>query len=289
MKRYLSYSSYIVIFTCLNIINSTVQAGFFDAIADFFDGLSQSTQPQHNTTYTLSRRQAENYIDLYVATLTNGLRPNACDYDMQNIRNKTYTALNQSSTVYIWISGIRMYNKDMIDQFLLSAIIDTVESNTYNYAYDQTRNSTVASKITQTIRTKLMRLIERKQTLDAQDLRPFFGYPLQQAIRTEIANIPYQNNTPYNNQPYNYGSSGHSGASGHHGYTGATYASPACCICFDNFGGATQRIFLKPCGHDICTMCALDYFFPNNLPDQTKKCPICRSWVNLEELYNDVL
>jgi len=293
MKHYSSYSNYLVIFISMNVINTTIQAkGFFDTLADFFDGLTQNTQPQHNTTYTLSRKQAENYIDLYVASLANGLRPNASDYDMQNIRSKTYTAFNQSSTVYIWISGIRMYNKDMIDQFLLSAIIETVESNTYSYAYDQTKNSQTASKITQTMRTKLMKFIERKQVLDPQDLRPFFGYPLHQAIRTEITQMPYQynNGSTYSQYPtYNYGSSGHTGSSGHQGYTNATYASRACCICFNNFSGATERLFLKPCGHDMCTMCALDYFFPNNLPDQTKKCPICKSWVNLEELYNDVL
>ena len=291
MKHYKAYSIYLIVFISMNSISTTTQAkGLFDIISDFFDGFAQNVQPQYNTTYTLSHKQAQNYIDLYVVSLDNGLHPNASYNDIQNIRNKTNTAFNQSSTVFIWISGIRMYNKDMIDQFLLSAIIETVESNTYNYAFDQTRSTHTASKITQTIRTKLMKLIERKQVLDPQDLRPFFGYPLQQAIRTEIAHVSYQyNNTGHSYHYPSYGSSGNIGSSGHHGYSGATYASRACCICFDTFGGATERLFLKPCGHDICTMCALDYFFPNNLPDQTKKCPICRSWVNLEELYNDVL
>ncbi len=292
MKHNVSFPTYLIIFISMNtIISTTAQAkGFFDVLSDFFDGLAQNTQPQPNKTYTLSHKQAQNYIDLYIASLNNGLRPNASDSDIQNIRNKTYTAFNQSSTIFIWISGIRMYNKDMIDQFLLSAIIETVESNTYNYAYDLTKNTHAASKITQTMRTKLMKLIERKQVLDSQELRPFFGHPLYQMIRTEIANIPYQYNNAGISSGYpsynNYGLSGHTGSSNQ---TSSTYASRACCICFDNFGGATERLFLKPCGHDICTMCALDYFFPNNLPDQTKKCPICRAWVNLEELYNDVL
>lgn len=258
--------------------------GFFDALSDFFHTLAQDNnpQPQPNAKYTLSLQQAKNYIDLYVASLNNELRPNATSYDIEKINEKTYKAFNQSSTIYVWVSGIRMYNKDMIDQFLLSAIIEVVESNTYNYAYDQTKNSTTAAKITQTIRTMLMKLIEKKQVLDAYSLRPFFGYPLQQTIRTEIAKL-HQHNTGYNGTTNTTGSNNTSG----HQHT--TYASQSCCICFDDFGGATERLFLKPCGHDMCTGCALDYFFPNNLPDQTKKCPLCRSWVDLEELYNDVL
>jgi len=228
----------------------------------------------------LSRKQAQSYIDLYIASLNDGLRPHISDYDIQRMTNKTYTTFDQSSTVYIWVSGIRMYNKDMIDQFLLSAIIEVVESNTYSYAYDQTKNATTASKITQNMRTQLMKLIEKKQVLDAHNLRPFFGYPLKEAIRKEIAN-----NTTTTHQHNNSSSS-----SNHQSHNNnATYASQSCCMCLDDFGGATERLFLKPCGHDMCKMCALDYFFPNNLPDQTKKCPICRSRVDMEELYNDVL
>lgn len=286
----------------MNTIGTTLEAkGFFDALADFFHTLSQDNPPQQNTKYTLSRKQAENYIDMYIASLNNELRPNASDYDIQKIREKTYNAFNQSSTIYIWISGIRMYNKDMIDQFLLSAIIEMVESNTYNYAYSQTSNSATASKVTQIIRTQLMKLIERKRILDAYDLRPFFGYSLNQTIIREINNVSQQSYYPTGSSYYQYGTTGATGRTGNSGATGgrtgrtgstnsnSTYASQSCCICFDNFGGATERLFLKPCGHDMCKMCALDYFFPNNLLDQTRTCPICRSWVNLEELYNDIL
>lgn len=307
MKRYTAYSTYILIFMSMNSISTLEARGFFDALADFFYTLNQDNPPQQNAKYTLSRKQAENYIDMYIASLNNELRPNASDYDIQKIREKTYNAFNQSSTIYIWVSGIRMYNKDMIDQFLLSAIVEVVESNTYNYAYSQTNNSTTAAKITQIIRIQLMKLIERKHTLDAYDLRPFFGYSLNQTIIREITNLSPQSYYPSGSSYYqsNYGATGrtgNSGSTGHTGrtgstgaprdnasYAGQTYASRSCCVCLDDFGGATERLFLKPCGHDMCKMCALDHFFPNNLPNQTKTCPTCRSYVDLEELYNDIL
>src|SRR5437764_481502 len=130
MKRYTSCYSYILVFIMLNMIGTTNlnARGFFDILTDFFNSFTADVQPQPNTEYTLSRKQTENYIDLYIASLNNALRPNASSYDIQKIRDKTYAAFNQSSTVYIWISGIRMYNKDMVDQFLLSAIIEVVES-----------------------------------------------------------------------------------------------------------------------------------------------------------------
>lgn len=225
MKRYASYSTYILIFISMNTMSSTLHArGFFDALADFFNSIGQDGPLQQNAKYTLSRRQAESYIDMYVASLSNELRPNASDYDIQRIREKAYNAFNQSSTVYIWISGIRMYNKDMIDQFLLSAIVEVVESNTYSYAYSQTNNSTIASKISQTIRTRLMHFIENKYTLDAYNLRPFFGYQLNQTILKEIILLSQQYYpTGASNYPsYNYGTTGSTGHTGHTGHTGNT-------------------------------------------------------------------
>jgi hypothetical protein len=295
MKRSLSATRLFILITLNTIHISTLQAkGFFETLSDFFTNLTEDIQPQTNTKYTLSRKQAENYIDLYIASLGNALRPNACEYDIQKIKEKAYTAFNQSSNVFIWVSGIRMYNKDMIDQFLLSAIIEVVESNTYVYTYNQTHNTSTASKIAQIMRTRLMSLITNNSTIDPYRLKPFFGYQLNQTILNEIATLTssynYMENAyqPYGSTGYTgYGYTGRTGSTG--GYYSGTYPSRSCCICFDEFGGATERLFLKPCGHDMCKMCALDYFFPNNLPDQTKKCPMCRGWVDLEELYNDVL
>jgi hypothetical protein len=291
MKNQTLYCMYVVIFVGMSSINSTSQAGFFDALTNFLNSFThQNTQ----NNYTLTITQAQNYIDLSLASLNTGLRPNASDYDIQAIRNKTYGAFNQSSTVYAWIQGTKMYSRDMIDQIILSAIIEVVESNTYNYAYDQTRNSTVASKVTQTIRTRLMRIMEKTAVINEQEIRQFFGYSLQQMVRHEITYGMQGHGTyGYSGTTGSTGSTGFSGRTGSTGSTGSgarhhnhpTYPSESCCVCFDDFDGVTtERLFLKPCGHDICLTCALDYFFPHNKADTTKKCPICSSWVNLEEI-----
>lgn len=56
------------------------------------------------------------------------------------------------------------------------------------------------------------------------------------------------------------------------------YASPSCCICLNDFGSAgCTRLFLKPCGHDMCINCAHDYFIVRN----NSQCPQCRQTVDI--------
>jgi hypothetical protein len=46
------------------------------------------------------------------------------------------------------------------------------------------------------------------------------------------------------------------------------YSSDECCACFESFGDV-RRVYLNPCGHDMCTNCA-------NL---VVKCPQCRAHI----------
>ncbi len=57
------------------------------------------------------------------------------------------------------------------------------------------------------------------------------------------------------------------------------YTSEDCCVCYDSFKDV-QRVYLMPCGHDICRDCAQQWFF-----DQGKNsCPQCRAIIEKNDL-----
>ena len=67
------------------------------------------------------------------------------------------------------------------------------------------------------------------------------------------------------------------------------HTSTSCCICMELFEEVIiERLYLNPCGHDICEICALEWFFPNNILDQQKPCPTCRSTIDFDVLCDDL-
>lgn len=58
------------------------------------------------------------------------------------------------------------------------------------------------------------------------------------------------------------------------------YPSTECCICYQEFDGTVQQIFLSPCGHDLCKECCKSYFFNA----KGTQCPQCRATVNITAL-----
>lgn len=58
------------------------------------------------------------------------------------------------------------------------------------------------------------------------------------------------------------------------------YPSSECCICFDEFDGTVEQVFLYPCGHDVCKSCCRQHFFEH----YNKTCPKCRANVNINKL-----
>lgn len=247
-------------------------AGLFESLANFFNALATSTEDRAEPEYSLTRKQMESYLDFYIRSLDYAIRPNINSIELKKIRSDVDQAIRNSSNIYIWVHGIRFYNKDRIDQFILSALLEMIEKNSYNYAYDQEHNHRLAQKISESMRNNALACIQQSKLLDPEQLKPFFGYDLKETIRKELNrfDVPFQHDYETSEQ------------------SSPLYPSDSCCICFDDFSYAKERVFLKPCGHDMCQLCALEWFFPGNLPDTTKTCPLCRSWVNIEKLYEDL-
>jgi hypothetical protein len=239
---------------------------------------SVAPSPAHSKKYTMSRKQIEDYLDNQFASLGYELYPNVTQDELTSMKNAVFNTLQYATDSYIWVSGIRFYDKDKIDKFILDAIVTSIEQSSYTMAYNQSYNSALATKVSQSIRKNVAAYIQKQSYLDPQKLKQYFGYALLQLVRERINQIdmPYQPTA----QPIVYHTPTPSAP--------PLYESTSCCICMDSFSSSCKRIFLRPCGHDICESCALNWFFPTNTPDHTRTCPQCRSKVNFDMLYHDL-
>lgn len=225
--------------------------------------------PAPNQHFTLSASQLQNYLDSYFATLEYGLSPAASSTDISGIRSIATQKIESDRTLYIWSQGVRFYNKDRIDDLALESITEYIRGLSYSLTYNQTYNSELAYKVSESIQKLVLNKLNSMSYLDCDQLKPFFGPDLSHLIRQRINQIdlPYQ--PYYAPQPY--------------------YPSSACCICLEPFDSTVvSRIYLKPCGHDMCQACAMNWFFPHHVPDKKKTCPHCRSNVQFSALSSDL-
>ena len=269
-------------------LTSPAQAGsFIDVLSTIFDTFttnlvstaSVAPSPAQGKKYSLSRRQLDEYLDNYFVSLGYELYPNITQEELTSMKSAVTNTIQYASNCYIWVSGVRFYDKDKIDSFILDAMVNSIEQSSYTIAYNQSYNSTLATKASQSIRKSVTSYIQQQSFLDPQKLKQYFGYSLTQMVRERINQIdmPYQQ--PYT-PPVVYNTPKPSAP--------PLYESASCCICMESFSSKCQRIYLKPCGHDICDSCALNWFFPSDMPDRTRTCPQCRGSVNFDALYNSL-
>jgi hypothetical protein len=154
------------------------------------------------------------------------------------------------------------------------------------------------------MRNNALARIQKYGALDFEALVEFVGDALKNAIKDKLGlyYLPENTNsnsfaTPASNTNQNIPIAGVSPVAGVTPYTEpqqiATdpiaipvesiqlFPSDSCCSCLESFN-VVERVFLYPCGHDICKSCAYSWFFNPLSPHTT--CPQCRAAVNLDKL-----
>lgn len=253
-------------------------------------GPRRTAQSAEDSTYTLSETQARNYIDQCIAAIDYSLRPNIQDNELQELARCIKDSVERGTNTYKYTSSGKKYNKDKIDQYINSGILSYIEQTSYNYALQQTNNSTVARKIAESMRNNALARIQRASSLDAESLTMFIGSSLRAAVREQINrfDVPAQqnyrptNNTPTNNyNPNAHAQSGYAQAptTDATAHTDRTFPTPDCPVCMESFDTVT-RLFLTPCGHNMCKTCAYNWCFT----ESKSTCPICRGNINRQQL-----
>ncbi|MDP3889235.1 MAG: RING finger protein [bacterium] len=224
--------------------------------------------PSVSSADGLTENQARSYINQCVASLELALRPHIRDNAHLEYLKKLITDNIYNAHLYTYTSSGKRYQKDTIDQFISSAVVQYIEEKSYSYAYYKSKNNSVAKKIAESMRNNALATISNQGSINFESLAKFVGDSLVRAVDRAINHfdapyqIDYDNNDNYASQPSPeiYYEAPRPSAPP---LDEKLYPSEECCVCYESFDTA-HRLFLKPCGHDICKRCALNWFWDNN-------------------------
>jgi len=141
------------------------------------------------------------------------------------------------------------------------------------------------------MRNNALARIQRNSNLDAEVLTTFIGNSLRRAVREAINRFEVPSQQNYNRptaSTYNSTTARPNGASADAQNASAssaessfdrTFPTPECPVCYESFE-TVNRLFLSPCGHNMCKTCAYNWCFTNS----NNSCPICRADINRQKL-----
>jgi len=230
---------------------------------------SSYTTPVTTPTYSAttnpnySDRQVEEYARNIIASLRFELESYMTARELDKFSYVLMNALKQSGYT----------SKEKVDQFINSGILTFIEEIAFDCAYAKTNNRTTARRIAESMRNNALALLDKHSYIDAEMITPFVGRALEKAIDLQL--LQYEPAQPaYSPKPSAPAST----------YTPKPttpqYASDECIVCMESFSNVS-RLFLVPCGHDICRGCARSWFISN----KNSACPTCRTTVDMKALH----
>jgi len=321
---------------------------FLNSALAYIPPVPQPASYQPAPSYPVfTQQEMRSYVDQEIEALDSALRSRMSSSDLKALKAAILSSIQQAQYAYQSNTGYgasnKVYKKDIIDQFIASAILEYIEKTAFNITYSRSNNRDLAQRISESMRNNALAIIAQNSVIDYERLAPFVGFALDRAINDQISASYNQNYSSYtpdlsytkpdlsNTKPdlsytkpdslYTKPSSKPSKPSSSYApakpsapakpaapvkpskpvYQAPTampkpsappleaqklYTSTECVVCLEEFGGSVKRLYLKPCGHDICKQCAFDWFFGSN---QKRTCPQCRANVNLDALQQDIV
>lgn len=235
--------------------------GLFLAMTTAVLQVSARTLP----TGSLGVEQIRNYIVNIVDTLISDGGSVANVHARAEIANRVYRDVTRARTFgELWDSRTIIRQDTYVYDETIKGICDYSAGKSFDIAYARTWNTRVAQRVKDRILVEMKSLYNASGTLMGGAFKPYVGNALVEKVN-QLCN---QFDTPYiaPKQPQLC--------------IQKLYTEKDCRVCFETFSSQVVRIYLKPCGHDICVDCARKHFidYKNNT------CPACRRAVDRHEL-----
>lgn len=292
---------------------------FLNSALAYIPPVPQPASYQPAPSYPVfTQQEMRSYVDQEIEALDSALRSRMSSSDLKALKAAILSSIQQAQYAYQSNTGYgasnKVYKKDIIDQFIASAILEYIEKTAFNITYSRSNNRDLAQRISESMRNNALAIIAQNSVIDYERLAPFVGFALDRAINDQISASYNQSYSSYTPAKPSKPSSSYAPAKpsapakpaapvkpSKPVYQAPTampkpsappleaqklYTSTECVVCLEEFGGSVKRLYLKPCGHDICKQCAFDWFFGSN---QKRTCPQCRANVNLDALQNDII
>ena len=233
--------------------------------------------------YTMTRQQARSYLSSIAQNVEREFKHSRYDAELRDLRYRIVNDCMANQTTYSNTDAGTRYSKEKLDMLLRSAIIEYIERRTYNYTYSKTGSHDTARRIAESMRNNAMVEIERNGLRRLGALGRLVGRDLDKAI--DVQQRPaYRPQAPAPRPSY-------SPQRPTQPELDNVYPSDECCICqsvsFNTPSGSAQRVFLIPCGHDLCKDCARRWLV-NNPQNKAQTCPQCRRHVNMDKTFRQI-
>lgn len=257
-----------------------MQAGWKETLYDLLRKNRPSTAASAiKSNSTLTEKQARDYVNQLIASLDHAFRPYMKPHNLNQLKQSILDAIFMNDQSYSNDYYGKKYKKDLIDQYVNSGILEYIEKQSYAYTYKKTKSAHIATRITESMRNNALAIIQQSRTVDFERLTPFVGHALKRAVHEVLASSYH---SYYHDESYNNNTS----SAKIDALEERLYPSEDCCSCFEKLTHR-NRLFLKPCGHDMCKDCAYQWFFVPRR-DDSKTCPQCRSKVNVNSIARDL-
>lgn len=205
----------------------------------------------------------EKHLHQYVVNcLEYWFYPNHTNPDLKHLAQSiTHEIKKSESYDYAWswssLQYEATYRLDYVEQMIRGAIIQYITESSYTYAREITNRETARS-IADYIHNYLFNYCAQMSGLSQGVFSGCIGTNLKKWVHA-LYDQTIQDSYVVAPQQY--------------------YSSLSCCICLEDFS-TVPRVYLKPCGHDICINCGERWFFTEN----KNSCPLCRQTVDKKAL-----
>lgn len=203
----------------------------------------------------LREQQIENYAENIIDTLFyNSVHSND---DKQAILRRIKKQLLTPTVVEKEYNLSVERTQQEVYQTILKTIIDHVARKSFDEAKKETGDYYITIKAQDRITRELMHIINETGEFSPGSLNNFVGKNLESKIKMTC----YQFDRP-NFQNIK------------------RFDEKRCRICMQHFMPTLPWIYLRPCGHDMCTGCAHEYFIKNC----KTRCPACNQPIDTHNL-----
>ncbi len=225
----------------------------FAIVALFVTFNQTNTFSQNNADFLYGQDQMREYVNQCTATL---FHPNNERPEVRKFQNDVAQKINRNYNVgfFIW----DRYNTEKVYDAILNESVNFIEKQACEYAKNQ--------KAGDFVRQELLDKIGRTSELPVGVFSEYIGERLKQKVAHLYSPTHTQSQQPIA-PPIKL------------------YPSEACCACLENFdGNNVVKVYLYPCGHDMCKECSRDHFFKF----KKDNCPHCRARVDKERLRGNI-
>lgn len=224
-------------------------------ICGCFIGCSVFCSPLLPPTNLLNEKQIQNYVGNVLDALF-ALNHDASD-DKRAIEHHVTKKLVEPTTLEKEYNIPVERTQQQVYQEVLNAIVNYVEKKSFYIAKQHTGNHRVTSVISKSIKLELSQKISSSGDFQIGALGEFVGNRLEQKVR----NMSYRFDVPYQKVI-------------------KRFDERRCRVCLNRFSKDLSWIYVSPCGHDMCVVCAQNYFIKKD----KKVCPACNQEVDKYQL-----